>query len=161
VPKGTNGGVTVTGLLAGLFGSFIISAVTVLLLPFCSSSSKTFTGSVSSAGWSLTDKALFTLAMTLVGLGGSVLDSILGALFQASVVDRKSGKVVEGEGGRKVALPKASATKEKAASEWQVAIGRDILSNNGVNLFMAGSMALVSIFGACFAFGIDPKTILA
>lgn len=40
--------------------------------------------------------------MTVWGLLGSVLDSVLGGLLQASVVDKRSGKVVEGSGGRKV-----------------------------------------------------------
>lgn len=40
--------------------------------------------------------------MTLWGALGSVLDSVLGGLLQASVVDKRSGKVVEGSGGRKV-----------------------------------------------------------
>jgi uncharacterized membrane protein len=159
VPKGTNGGVTLTGLLAGMLGSSIISVVTVLLLPFCSSSTKIFAGSATITGWNLTDKALFTIAMTMLGVTGSLLDSVLGALLQASVVDRKSGKVVEGEGGRKVALPVVSAAEEKASSDWQIAIGRDILSNNGVNLVMAASMSLVSMLAACFAFGIDPKAV--
>jgi uncharacterized membrane protein len=157
VPKGTNGGVTMTGLLAGTIGSFIISAVSVILLPFCSTKtppSKTFLGSTSTTGWELNERLTFVAAMTAVGLVGSVLDSIFGALFQASVVERKSGKVVEGEGGRKVILPKPSAVKEKAKTEWQVAVGRNILSNNGVNLLMAASMSFLAMYGACLVFGI-------
>lgn len=89
VPPGTNGGVTATGLGAGLLGSFIVSATSAAVLPFCAS-----------AG--LKDRALWTIAMTLWGTLGSVLDSVLGGLLQASVVDKRSGKVVEGSGGRKV-----------------------------------------------------------
>lgn len=89
VPPGTNGGVTAAGLGAGLLGSFIVSATSAAVLPFCSS-----------AG--LKDRALWTIAMTLWGTLGSVLDSVLGGLLQASVVDKRSGKVVEGSGGRKV-----------------------------------------------------------
>jgi uncharacterized membrane protein len=89
VPPGTNGGVTATGLGAGLLGSFIVSATSAAVLPFCAS-----------AG--LKDRALWTIAMTVWGALGSVLDSVLGGLLQASVVDKRTGKVVEGSGGRKV-----------------------------------------------------------
>lgn len=45
---------------------------------------------------------LWVVAMTVWGGLGSVLDSVLGGLVQASVVDKRSGKVVEGSGGKKV-----------------------------------------------------------
>jgi uncharacterized membrane protein len=89
VPPGTNGGVTATGLGAGLLGAFILSATSTLLLPFCKD-------------WTFAQKANYTLALTAVGFSGTLLDSLLGALFQASVIDVHSGKIVEGEGGRKV-----------------------------------------------------------
>jgi uncharacterized protein (TIGR00297 family) len=91
VPPGTNGGVTATGLGAGLLGSFIVSATSAAVLPFCTSAS-------------IKERVLWTLAMTVWGALGSVLDSILGGILQASVVDKRSGKVVEGSGGRKVRL---------------------------------------------------------
>jgi uncharacterized membrane protein len=50
------------------------------------------------------EKAQYTLAMTLAGFSGTLLDSFLGAIFQASVIDVHSGKIVEGEGGRKVLI---------------------------------------------------------
>jgi uncharacterized membrane protein len=89
VPPGTNGGVSLTGLGAGLLGSFCIALTATLMVPFC-------------RNWTVSEKAQFTLAMTLAGLSGSLLDSYLGAVLQASVVDAHSGKVIEGEGGRKV-----------------------------------------------------------
>lgn len=89
VPPGTNGGVTLTGLGAGLLGAFILSATSTLLLPFCKD-------------WNTSEKLNYTLALTAAGFSGTLLDSLLGALFQASVVDVHSGKVVEGYGGRKV-----------------------------------------------------------
>jgi uncharacterized membrane protein len=91
VPPGTNGGVTATGLGAGLLGSFIVSATSAAVLPFCASAS-------------IKERALWTFAMTAWGTLGSVLDSILGGIVQASVVDKRSGKIVEGNGGRKVSL---------------------------------------------------------
>jgi uncharacterized protein (TIGR00297 family) len=70
VPPGTNGGVTATGLGAGLLGSFIVSATSAAVLPFCAS-----------AG--LKERAVWTVAMTLWGTLGSVLDSVLGGILQA------------------------------------------------------------------------------
>lgn len=92
MPPGTNGGVTATGLAAGLLGSFIIALTSAISLPFCSAHSK------------IQDRVLWTVAFSIWGLLGSVLDSVLGALLQASVVDKRSGKVVEGSGGRKVSI---------------------------------------------------------
>ncbi|KAF1943230.1 UMP1-domain-containing protein [Clathrospora elynae] len=96
VPPGTNGGVTVTGLGAGLLGALIISATSTLLLPFCKD-------------WNFVEKTSYTLALTAAGFSGTLLDSLLGALFQASVIDVHSGKVVEGEGGRKVLVQSSNA----------------------------------------------------
>jgi len=90
VPPGTNGGVTAAGLGAGLLGSFSVALTSALILPFCPGTS------------GIRDRVLWTVAMTLWGLLGSVLDSVLGGLLQASVVDKRSGKIVEGSGGRKV-----------------------------------------------------------
>ncbi|KAF2869742.1 integral membrane protein DUF92-domain-containing protein [Massariosphaeria phaeospora] len=91
VPPGTNGGVTLVGLGAGLLGASIIALTSTLLIPFCKE-------------WGLADKGKYTLAMTLAGFSGTLLDSYLGAVLQASVVDVHSGKVIEGDGGRKVLL---------------------------------------------------------
>ncbi|KAK5690302.1 hypothetical protein LTS12_028815, partial [Elasticomyces elasticus] len=46
--------------------------------------------------------------MTAWGALGSVLDSVLGSLLQASVVDKTTGKVVEGNDGRKVLIHPSS-----------------------------------------------------
>ncbi|KAJ5610912.1 hypothetical protein N7510_007631 [Penicillium lagena] len=95
VPPGTNGGVTAMGLAAGLLGSFSVAGTSALVLPFC-------------AGTTIKDRALWTVAMTTCGVLGSLLDSVLGGLLQASVVDKRSGKIVEGIGGRKVLIHPAS-----------------------------------------------------
>ncbi|KAL2843900.1 integral membrane protein DUF92-domain-containing protein [Aspergillus pseudoustus] len=104
VPPGTNGGVTATGILAGVFGAFTIALTSAILIPFCTG----FTLD------SLQDRAAWIIAITIWGTGGSLLDSILGGIFQASVVDKRSGKVVEGSGGKKV-LIHPSATKPSGA----------------------------------------------
>ncbi|KAJ5770479.1 uncharacterized protein N7511_002530 [Penicillium nucicola] len=159
VPPGTNGGVTATGLGAGLLGSFIVSLTSAAVLPFCSS-----------AG--IKERALWTVAMTFWGALGSVLDSVLGGLLQASVVDKRSGKVVEGSGGRKVLIHTVSSKRstidashaeatgsavnaasscgseekvelqEETHESRRVETGHDWLDNNGVNIFMAASMSV-------------------
>lgn len=112
VPPGTNGGVTAAGLGAGLLGSFILSATSTLLVPFCKN-------------WEFSDKLAYTLAMTAAGFSGTLLDSLLGALFQASVVDVHSGRVVEGEGGRRVLVHSQpwSDTKTTDKKSGQVGTG--------------------------------------
>ena len=90
VPPGTNGGVTAAGLGAGLLGAFSIALTSALILPACST------------GPDIQARVVWTVAMSLWGLLGSILDSVLGGLLQASVVDKRSGKIVEGSGGRKV-----------------------------------------------------------
>ncbi|GIC85686.1 DUF92 domain-containing protein [Aspergillus udagawae] len=98
VPPGTNGGVSATGLLAGVLGAFTIAVTSAILIPFCSGEAS---GVVSRVQW--------VLAVTVWGALGSVLDSILGGLLQASVVDKRSGKIVEGTGGGKVLVHPSSA----------------------------------------------------
>jgi uncharacterized membrane protein len=84
-------------------------------------------------------------AMLVCGMGafGSVIDSFLGATVQATVTDRGSGKVVEGTGGQRVKVLDGGS---------RVQLGRDILTNNGVNLAMAG---LTSLFAMGVAYMLD------
>lgn len=106
VPPGTNGGVTLMGLGAGVFGSMVIVAATMMFLPSCN------LGTTSTLGggmpWTMAQRREFMGAMVIWGALGSVLDSILGGLFQRTVKDVRSGKVVEGEGGNRALT---SATK--------------------------------------------------
>lgn len=198
VPPGTNGGVTATGINAGLLGSFILSATATILLPFCPESTYGLTGTlgggVSTVGWSLKSRINFLLAMTAVGTAGSLLDSLLGALLQASVVDTRTGKIIEGDGGKKVIVTSAGSLhlKQRAVvrenigsgegsgavpattnelrkrntntaqdggdgqqvESRKVAVGSDILSNNGVNVLMAATMSAVGVFGAAWLWGV-------
>lgn len=171
VPPGTNGGVTTTGLGAGVLGALIISLSSTMFMPFCKD-------------WSFVEKTKYTLALTAAGFSGTLLDSLLGALFQASVVDVHSGKVVEGEGGRKVlvhsnvsrrsegkdgitkvsgtdaaASIKASKAMLKAGASGtavtdpqhesrKIEVGSDLLDNNAVNMLMAGLVSLGAMLTA-------------
>ncbi|OSS45721.1 hypothetical protein B5807_09743 [Epicoccum nigrum] len=104
VPPGTNGGVTTTGLAAGAYASLGISLIATFLLPFCSH-------------WSSHQSFRFAIALTGAGIAGTLLDSLLGALLQASVVDAHSGKVIEGEGGRKVLVHSKNPIQLKKGAE--------------------------------------------
>lgn len=61
-------------------------------------------GHVDEYSWDSRGKLVFVLAMTAVGLCGSLLDSVMGAVVQASVVDVRTGRVIEGDGGKKVKI---------------------------------------------------------
>lgn len=103
VPPGTNGGVTFFGLVAAVLGSSIIVIVSILLTPFCQSSIP-INERDGSRTWTFSDKLKFSVAMIIWGALGSVLDSFLGGWLQQSVIDTRSGKIVEGNGGKKVLL---------------------------------------------------------
>ncbi|KAH0547636.1 hypothetical protein FGG08_000125 [Glutinoglossum americanum] len=105
VPPGTNGGVTLSGILAGFFGAFTVALTSALLLPFCTSQSSASYKSVElreGPAWGMKEKVIWVIAATIWGGLGSFLDSFLGGWLQASVVDIRTGKVVEGAGGKKV-----------------------------------------------------------
>lgn len=97
---------TLAGLGAGALGASLIALTSVLLLPFCS----TAFGSAKGQAWTLERKIYWVLAVTIWGTIGSLLDSILGGLLQATVVDKRTGKVVEGSGGHKVLVHPGSMT---------------------------------------------------
>merc|ERR1711939_1122296 len=97
VPPGTNGGVTLHGLASGFLGSLVIVAASVALIPFCGPKV---------GGWGLNARNRFAFAMAIWGALGSVLDSLLGGWLQQSVVDTRTGRIVEGDGGKKVLISK-------------------------------------------------------
>ena len=99
VPPGTNGGVTWEGLVAGFIGSLLI-VTTTMGLSFARSEPQVFPDLI--PGFSLKEPQLFTWGMTIWGMLGSVLDSLLGGWLQQSIIDTRSGRIVEGAGGKKV-----------------------------------------------------------
>ncbi|MCK4967845.1 MAG: DUF92 domain-containing protein, partial [Candidatus Aenigmarchaeota archaeon] len=67
VPKGTNGGITIMGLLAAILGAGIIATLAFLF-------SASFSSMISST-------RIF-IAVFIAGILGSIIDSILGAVFE-------------------------------------------------------------------------------
>lgn len=113
VPRGTNGGVTLLGLAAGFFGSLLIVTAATVFLPMCSESTMDSVGG--GQPWLMADRRQFMIMMVVWGTLGSVLDSVLGGLFQRSVQDARSGKIVEGDGGHRVLVTPASSESLKRA----------------------------------------------
>lgn len=124
VPRGTNGGVTLTGLAAGLLGSVIIVTAAMLFLPFCTSDTTGRPGG--GAPWTTEQRQVLILGLTVWGLLGSVVDSILGGLFQRSVKDIRSGKIVEGEGGVRVLVSAGGAPGTPHHHESEKDVGADV-----------------------------------
>ncbi len=114
VPRGTNGGVSLAGLGAGLFGSMVIVSASMVFLPYCNENTAKLLGG--GAPWTMLDRRTFMLFLVATGFMGSVLDSVLGGLFQRSVRDVRSGKIVEGPGGNRVLVSSSSPLKPKTDS---------------------------------------------
>lgn len=175
VPRGTNGGVTLWGLFAGFLGSLIIVVTALFFTPFCPVQQVPYGDTLSSleggTGWGWEEKKYLAIYLTIWGTLGSVLDSILGGLFQQSVKDTRTGRIVEGEGGKKVLVSKAdpkSVHYDKTAQVRAAVFGHEgkksipahpesdeshgptrvaeagwaILDNNEVNFLMAVNMSL-------------------
>lgn len=136
VPPGTNGGVSAAGLVAGIGGSAAIAVTTLLLLPLCHGEVQ---NRFSIFAWT-----------TLLGTAGTLLDSLLGAVLQASVIDRRSGKIVEGHGGVKVLVKPKTPVSPSAKTIPHVESriinsGLDILDNNQINFLMASILSIAGI----------------
>lgn len=189
VPRGTNGGVTGVGLGAGMLGALVVAVSSVVVMPFCSGGRAAGLGPVGRVlmtgereevyrGWTVADKLTWVVAVTIWGALGSVLDSILGAILQASVVDRRTGKIIEGAGGEKVLLhsqmnrdesfkrrkqPDDSEKKTTPAPQEEsrrVLVGLDWLDNNQINLLMAVCMSLGGMGVASWYWGIPLTSLL-
>lgn len=154
VPRGTNGGVSGVGILAGFGGAGIIAGVSAVCIPWCDDA----------GGATATEALIFVAALTLWGGLGSILDSLLGGLLQASVVDRKSGKVVEGPGGKRVLVQGTRTFDTKKSddppSRRVESGGLGWLDNNGVNLLMAALMSGGGMVVMGAVWGVELREIL-
>jgi uncharacterized protein (TIGR00297 family) len=104
VPIGTNGGITMTGCAISLVGGALVGCFTVMV-DLCSGNA------------AVQNAPSIILFGALTGLVGSLLDSLIGALFQVTYVDAVTGKVVD--------------RHKTGARHYQ---GLDILTNEQVNL---------------------------
>lgn len=121
-PKGTNGGVSPLGLGVALLAGIYISVLSIVAL-------KLQGITISALDESVCSHLKFIIFFAIVGLFGSLLDSLLGAVFQKSVVNEK-GLILEAKGGGIVKGDKEDKSK--------IVSGQlNLLSNNQVNLLMA------------------------
>ncbi|CAF0916005.1 unnamed protein product [Rotaria sordida] len=121
VPVGTNGAISLVGCLFSLFGGFIIGLSYIIgNVIFCRPDYMINT-------WTINIQLLFYC--TLFGLLGSSIDSLLGATLQFSGYDRERNVTVQ--------LPGPSIERIS---------GRNILSNNQVNLLSSFLTSIIAIW---------------
>ncbi len=121
VPVGTNGGISFAGCLFSLFGGFIVSLSYIIgNMLFCRAEH-------------LKNTSMINLQIlfygTLFGLLGSLIDSVLGATLQFSGYDRE----------RNVTVQKPGPSIERIS-------GRNILSNNQVNILSSFLTSIIAIW---------------
>ncbi|KAH7326234.1 integral membrane protein DUF92-domain-containing protein [Stachybotrys elegans] len=145
VPRGTNGGVTLLGLGAGLLGSLIIISATMMFLPSCNSSTTSMPGG--GQPWTVQQRRDFMSFMVVWGLLGSVLDSVLGGLFQRSVKDARTGKIVEGEGGVRVLVSEDEDERIRLSKEQTGSSASGTDKTSGVQQRKTGGKSSEPSFG--------------
>lgn len=118
VPRGTNGGVTLHGLLFSLLGGLVIGAANYFALILCIDKSILES---SPPQWPL------VIAGGFGGLIGSIVDSFLGATLQYSGIDEQTGVVVE-----------------RAGKGIKHICGKQVLDNHSVNLLSSIIMGVVT-----------------
>ncbi|PWN44252.1 DUF92-domain-containing protein [Ceraceosorus guamensis] len=126
VPRGTNGGVSALGTLVSFLGGALIGVVCIAslyFLPPSQTDDSLCSPSVSSA-------VIYLSVGALSGLGGSMVDSLLGATVQKSWYNRKLGKILIGR------RPPGSTE-----GQWEVITGHDMLSNSAVNFISSAVTA--------------------
>ncbi|KAL2039981.1 hypothetical protein N7G274_007384 [Stereocaulon virgatum] len=167
VPPGTNGGISLTGTLAGFGGALVIAITSVVLLPFCTMETgirgRAFgnkPGLEGGNGWGPKEQLFWVLAVAIWGGLGSMLDSALGGWFQASVIDTRTGKVIEGTGGKKVLVSgsRVPANKKSDEPSRHIESGLGILDNNAVNLLMAFLMSVGGMLVASYVWHIPLRS---
>lgn len=109
VPVGTNGGVTLLGLLISFGSGLLIGVLYFLPLWFLKIFQECFIDEY--------QHFLAILICGLSGLLGSLVDSLLGATLQYSGFDKETGQIMKKKGENVITIS-----------------GRDILSNEEVNL---------------------------
>jgi uncharacterized protein (TIGR00297 family) len=122
VPKGTNGGISLLGTMMGCLGGIFIGSI-YGYLQYCNCNSlgvwKTF--------------YVPLIIGVFSGLVGSTIDSILGACLQISIYDKNSKQIVS-----------KNYDKHYDKNNY-IIIGRDVLSNDTVNLLSALVTAIMSV----------------
>jgi uncharacterized protein (TIGR00297 family) len=121
VPPGTNGGMSVRGTMASLFGGLFIGlAYSLLAFFYLPRSDRSH----------MEQLAMMIVFGGLSGVVGSLLDSLLGATLQASYYSREKKKIVK-------RMDAADRSVERIC-------GTDVLSNETVNFLSIGLTMVLS-----------------
>ena len=120
VPPGTNGGVSLLGLAASAAGGLVVGLVHALLVPGGLAGGLT-------AGAFQREVAVLGLVGLAGGLGGSMIDSLLGATVQATYYDKDTKRI----------------TKKNGPEAEQIS-GFGFLSNEMVNVVSTALTALLA-----------------
>ncbi|KAJ1770017.1 hypothetical protein IW140_004773 [Coemansia sp. RSA 1813] len=126
VPPGTNGAVSKLGLLSSFAGGAAVG-LTADICMWLQYFSAYRSGAL--------PKIPYNMLGTLLGIAGSLIDSLLGATLQASYLINKH------------AVSDISPQELKQLENSKLICGRDILSNNTVNLVAS---ALTVVLAICF-----------
>lgn len=139
VPPGTNGAISALGTAAAAAGGLFVGAVFVGTSRLAAAWAGAPSGSAATChAAAVADWRLLPLAVA-AGLGGSLLDSLLGATLQWSGFDTRSSKAVS--------RPPAAGDRSGAVRH---TCGLDVLSNTGVNVV---STLLASAAAAAWVWG--------
>lgn len=124
VPPGTSGGVSLAGTLAAAAGSLLIALAAVLLWP--------------DAGTGTGDSLIFGVVILVAGLGGSLVDSLLGATIQAIYWCSNCGKETE------------KFPTHSCGDQTKMIRGWGWMNNDWVNLACTLSAALLALLLSVF-----------
>ncbi|GAA5927080.1 hypothetical protein JCM3775_002441 [Rhodotorula graminis] len=130
-PRGTNGGVSPWGTLVSLLGGLLVGVIAVGSL---AAQGQAGACAMDGARWAWAGEIL--LVAGAAGLGGSLLDSFLGATLQPTYYSTKRNLVVHSP-HPSPAFPDDKVVRVRGS-------GFDVLSNNGVNLVSAAAVAVVA-----------------
>ncbi|GAA5913239.1 hypothetical protein JCM8208_003243 [Rhodotorula glutinis] len=128
-PRGTNGGVSPWGTLVSLLGGLLVGALAVGSL---AAQGQVGACTRDGARWAWAGEIM--LVAGAAGLGGSLLDSFLGATLQPTYFSTKRNLVVHSP-HPSPAFPDDKVVRVRGS-------GFDVLSNNGVNLVSAAAVAV-------------------
>ena len=130
VPPGTNGGVSLVGLLASAAGGTVMGLVHGIFVP---SGIATLLPISSSITYSQFTREILVLTFVgfMGGLGGSLLDSLLGATIQATYYDQETRRIAKKAGPATIRVG-----------------GLGFLSNEMVNVVSTALSALIAALAA-------------
>lgn len=138
-PRGTNGGVSVWGTLVSLLGGILVSALAVISLALQGQAAACGgRGRYGSSWWWAMELLLLG---GLSGLGGSMIDSLLGGVFQSTYFSKTRSLVVH--------APEPSSAHPDDEIIRVPGSGWDVLSNNTVNAVSTLLTAAGAAWYAC------------